>query len=53
MKPVGKYCLAALSFLLLNTLALRADPVTITNSVVGQGLILGTGTYESGSTVTL
>ncbi len=34
-------------------LQMAAAPVTITNAVTGQGIVLGTGAYESGSTVTL
>jgi hypothetical protein len=45
--------LGALLWIVAIALRLSADPVTITNAVSGQGLVLGTGTYESGSTVTL
>ena len=34
-------------------LRLLALPVTLTNAVTGRGLVLGTGTYESGTPVTL
>jgi hypothetical protein len=37
----------------LGCLRLAAAPVTITNAVSGPGLVLGTGTFESGTTVTL
>lgn len=49
----GAWCIQRVLLLWLLIGDSSAEPVTITNSVNGKGIILGSGTYESGSEVTL
>jgi hypothetical protein len=49
-------CIRVLSYLLASIFGVRsiiADPVAVTGSVVGNGMILGTDTFESGIRVSL